>query len=541
MMGRQAHGQERLFYEFSLDGVVPLDHLVRRIDAVLDTSWVHRELAPFYSTLGRPSVDPELMIRMLIVGYVFAIRSEREICRDVQVNLAYRWFCGLGLEDRVPNHSVFSRARSERFRDSDLLRSLFEHVVMSCIEAGLVGGHCFAVDASLIQADANKQRSVPGAQWDKPRSLNRASRAVKEYVATLDDAAFGAASDIVPKFVSPSDPASQWTGAHKGPAFFAYADNYLIDSKRTVIVDVEASRAIRPAEVGAARTMIERTEERFGMKPKCLAGDTAYGAAPMLAWLVKEKDIEPHIPVFDRSARKDGTLSRADFTYDADHNVYICPQGKPLTTTGRVHQDRTVYYRSSRLDCAACPQKSKCCPKAPSRRIPRDIDEDARDHARSLAGTPAFEQSRRDRKKVEMAFAHLKRIFGLGRLRLRGPCGAQDEFLLAATAQNLIKLARNTARPPPLTLACALRQDQPTIQMAETDSATEVKLPRQRRVAAKANLDPGIDSACQIIPPIRSDFCNIICHEQTPAVTRPSRSSATGPIDNYACGTLLHW
>ena len=429
------------------------------------------------------------MIAMLIVGYVFAIRSEREICRDVQVNLAYRWFCGLGLEDSVPNHSVFSRARSERFRDSDLLRTLFEHVVMSCIEAGLVGGQSFAVDASLIQADANKQRSIPGPDWNRQRSLDTASRAVKDYVERLDDAAFGAASDVVPKFVSPSDPASQWTGTHKGPAFFAYADNYLIDTKHTVIVDVEASRAIRPAEVGAARTMIERTEERFGMKPGQLAGDTAYGAAPMLAWLVKEKGIEPHIPVFDKSARKDGTLSRADFTFDADQNIYICPQGKPLTTTGRVHQGRTLYYRASKFDCDACPLKPKCCRKAPSRRLPRDIDEDARDLARSLAGTPAFEQSRRDRKKVEMAFGHLKRIFGLDRLRLRGPRGAQDEFLLAATAQNLMKLVRKIARPPPLAVACALRQSQAAYPMDEGLCAMAVKLPPESRARPKATLN----------------------------------------------------
>ena len=496
MMGQRRRGQERLFYEFSLDEIVPADHMVRRIDAVLDTSWVHRELAPFYSSLGRPSIDPELMIRMLIVGYVFAIRSEREICRDVQVNLAYRWFCGLGLEDSVPNHSVFSRARSERFRDSDILRTLFEQVVMSCIKAGLVGGQCFAVDASLIQADANKQRSIPGADWNRQRSLDTASRAVKDYVETLDDAAFGAASDVVPKFVSPCDPASQWTGAHKGPAFFAYADNYLIDTKHTVIVDVEASRAIRPAEVGAARTMIERTEDCFGMKPRQLAGNTVYGAAPMLAWLVKEKGIEPHIPVFDKSARKDGTLSRADFTFDADQNIYICPQGKRLTTTGRVHQGRTLYYRASKLDCDACPLKPKCCPKAPSRRIPRDIDEDARDLARSLAGTPAFEQSRRDRKKVEMAFAHLKRIFGLGRLRLRGPRGAQDEFLLAATAQNLVKLARKIARPPPLVVACALRQSQAACPMDEGICAKALKLPRQSRARPKTTLN--FNNACTV-------------------------------------------
>ena len=237
-----------------------------------------------------------------------------------------------------------------------------------------------------------------------------------------------------------------------------------------------------------ARTMIERTEQRFGMKPRCLAADTAYGAAEMLAWLVKEKGITPHIPVLDKSGRKDGTLSRADFTFDAEQNIYLCPQGKPLTTTGRVHQNRTLYYRSSKFDCDACPLKPKCCPKAPSRRITRDIDEDARDLARSLVGTPEFEQSRRERKKIEMVFAHLKRIFGLGRLRLRGPCGAQDEFLLAATAQNLKKLAKHIARPPPLAVACAQPQDQPADPMGEAICAKAVKPPRESRAGPNATL-----------------------------------------------------
>jgi transposase len=228
--------------------------------------------------MGRPSIDPELMIRMLVVGYVFAIRSERLICREVQVNLAYRWFCKLGIEDAIPDHSAFSRARNERFREGDVFRRIFERVVEACIAAGLVGGEGFAVDASLIAADANKQRSIAGQDWHRDRDPARSSRAVKEYLATLDDTAWGAASDVVPKFVSPSDPAAQWTGAHKGPAFFAYSDNYLIDVKFGVIVDVEASRAIRQAEVGAARTMIERTEERFGLKPERLVADTAYGS-----------------------------------------------------------------------------------------------------------------------------------------------------------------------------------------------------------------------------------------------------------------------
>ncbi len=296
MMGRRNGNQGHLFYEFRLDEAVPDDHLVRKIGAVLDLSWVHGELEPYYSEVGRPSLDPALMIRMLIVGYVFAIRSERQLCREVQVNLAYRWFCELGLEDRIPDHSAFSRARNLRFREGDVFRHVFERVVGSCIEVGLVGGEGFAVDASIIEADANRQRSIPGKEWHKERDLEGASRAVKDYLATLNDAAFGAATEVEPKFVSPSDPAAQWTGALKGPAFFAYADNYLIDVRFGVIVDVEASRAIRQAEVGAARTMLERTEERFGLKPQRLAADSAYGSAPMLNWLVEKKAIAPTFP-----------------------------------------------------------------------------------------------------------------------------------------------------------------------------------------------------------------------------------------------------
>jgi transposase len=453
MMGRLRHDQGQLFYSFCLEEVVPSDHRVREIASALDLSWVHAELAPHYSHLGRPSIDPVLMIRMLIVGYVFAVRSERLLCREVQVNLAYRWFCGLSIEDTVPDHSAFSRARNERFRDSDIFRRVFERVVEACIAAGLVGGEGFAVDASLIVADANKQRSIPGKEWDKKRDPETASRAVKEYLATLDDAAFGAASDVVPKFVSPSDPAAQWTGAMRGPAFFAYADNYLIDVKFGIIMDVEASRAIRQAEVGAAKTMIERTEQRFGIKPERLAADTAYGAAANLNWVVNDKKIAPHIPVIDKSKREDGTFSREDFTFDKQRNVYICPAFNILTTTGKVMNDDMLFYRASTLDCAACAFKARCCPKEPARKLLRSIYEEARDVARAIAKTEAFEQSCRERKRVEMLFAHLKRILRLGRLRLRGPRGAQFEFTLAAIAQNLRRLAKLMARSPPAVAA----------------------------------------------------------------------------------------
>ena len=457
MMGERTVVQEALFYEFSLERHLPADHLLRSIDRFVDLSGIRAHLRPFYSEIGRPSIDPELLIRMLLVGYCFGIRSERRLCEEVHLNLAYRWFCRLGLEGDVPDHSTFSKNRHGRFRESDLLRELFETTVQRCMAEGLVGGEGFAADASLIKADANKQRSVEGSEEVDWEAMAATRRSVREYLDTLDEAAWGAASEVRPKFISQSDPAAQWTGALKGHAFFAYAANYLIDLDHAVIVDVEASRAIRQAEVGAARTMIDRVQDRFGLYPERLAADTAYGSAEMLGWLVHERGIEPHIPVFDKSQRTDGTFSRDDFAYDHKRDCYICPAGKELRQRQKIYrvprpfvdEDGMMRYRASKLDCQGCALKPQCCPNAPARKIPRSIHEGARDMARDIAKTEAYVTSRRERKKIEMLFAHLKRILKLDRLRLRGPNGARDEFHLAATAQNLRKLAKLIPMPEP--------------------------------------------------------------------------------------------
>ena len=202
MMGCRQVEQVALFYEFSLERHVPADHLLRSIDGFVELGELRRELAAFYSTIGRPSIDPELMIRMLIVGYCFGIRSERRLCEEVHLNLAYRWFCRLGLDGHVPDHSTFSKNRHGRFRESDLLRHVFETVLRRCIREGLVGGEAFAIDASLIRADANRQKGIEGEKGLPPEATGRA---VEEYMAVLDDAACGAATDVVPKFVSPAD------------------------------------------------------------------------------------------------------------------------------------------------------------------------------------------------------------------------------------------------------------------------------------------------------------------------------------------------
>jgi transposase len=447
MMGERTVMQEALFYSFSLEDHIPAEHLLRAIDRFVDLSSVRAHLRPFYSETGRPSIDPELMIRMLIVGYCLGIRSERRLCEEVHLNLAYRWFCRLGLDGAVPDHSTFSKNRHGRFRDSDLLREVFEATVRRCMAEGLVGGEGFAVDASLIRADVDRQRAVPGEDGLPP---DASGHAVREYLAVLDDAAFGGATPVVPKQLAPTDPAARWTAASRERAFFAYSTNYMIDLEHAVIVDVEATTALRQAEVTAQRRMIERTHERFGLWPRRLVADAGYGDAPNLAWLVEVRGIEPHIPVFDKSARRDGTFERADFTYDHADDSYVCPGGKRLRPRNRnfaqprslADADGFIRYRASQQDCSGCGLKARCTPNMPARKVTRSIHEGARDLARDIATTDAYVASRRQRKKVEMLFAHLKRILGLGRLRLRGPQGARDEFHLAAMAQNLRKMAK---------------------------------------------------------------------------------------------------
>lgn len=385
MMGQLEGGTAKLFYEFSLEDMVPQDHLLRKIDRFLDFDDLRSHLKPFYSHTGRPSIDPELMCRMLIVGYCFGIRSERQLCDEVHLNLAYRWFCQLGLEDKVPNHSTFSKARHGRFRESDLFRKLFEQVVLRCMSEGLVKGEGFAVDASLIRANASEARAVDKGDPIDWSDLKIASRPVTEYLEAIDQAQ---EEEAPRKKTSLTDPTARWTAAVGGRARFTWSTNYLLDIETSVIVDVEATQAYRKSEVHAARTMIDRTEVRFGLKPERLLGDGAYGSAELLGWIVDEKKI------------------------------------------------------ARNTDCSACTLKDQCCPTSPFKKVGRSIYEHARDEVRRLRTTKEYQQSKHDRKKVEMAFAHLKRILDFRRLRLRGPTGAQDEFLLAATVQNLRKLTR---------------------------------------------------------------------------------------------------
>ena len=450
MMGRRKRDQGKLFYEFRLEDRIPENHLLRRMNVFVAAalSDLHKELEPYYSAIGRPSVDPELMIRMLIVGYCFGLRSERQLTQEVELHLAYRWFCKLDLDDEIPHHSTFSANRLGRFRESDLLRHIFERVVWSAMAIGLVKGEGFAVDASVLEANASRYHGKAPEELDWT-DKQRQTRAIAEYLAALDETAEPNPDRKVPKVISPSDPSSAWTAKANKRVQFGYGLNYLIDIENAVIIDVEATPARTYDEVEATKTMIDRTEACFDLKPRRLAADTAYGTGKFLGWLVKEKKITPHIPVWEKGDREDGIFSRSDFIWDKRRGVYICPNGRLLRTSGTVHDGRRCSIRASKRDCDVCPLRPKCCPKEEARKIARDLHEDAREVARRKMKTKAFIKSRDERKRVEMRFAHLKTHHGFERLRLRGLSGARDEFHLAAIVQNLKTLGLRLVRPPP--------------------------------------------------------------------------------------------
>ena len=359
MMGERTVMQEALFYGFSLERHVPDDHMLRSIDRFVDLSDVRAHLEPFYSAMGRPSIDPELMIRMLLVGYCFGIRSERRLCEEVHLNLAYRWFCRLGLDSEVPDHSTFSKNRHGRFRESDLLRQVFETVVARCMAEGLVGGEGFAVDASMIAADAHRQRGVARAGALDPRS----NRAVAEYLAVLNDAAFGGATRASRSRLPDRSRRPLRRGANR---CLLRLCRQLSDRSEACGDHGRGSDDRHASGRGHGGQDDDRPHGRAVRRPAhALAADTGYGSAEMLAWLVDERGIEPHIPVFDKSGRKDGTFSRSDFAYDHEGDVYICPGGKELKIYHRNYskprecmtKDGRSSIRASKYDCDACELK----------------------------------------------------------------------------------------------------------------------------------------------------------------------------------------
>jgi transposase len=441
MMGQQPR-TESLFYYFRLQDQIPEDHLLRLIDRHVDFSFVREQLKDYYSPMGRPSIDPEVLIRLLLVGYLYGITSERRLLEEVRMHLAYRWFTRLGFEEEIPDHSTFSKNRHGRFRQCGVFRKVFEEIVRRCQEAGLVEGRKLAVDGTLVGANASNQSRVPR---EKLVEVAQISRTVQEYLAELErqnPVADRDESRNVQDTVSSTDPDAAWA-IKSGPATLGYYDNYLVDTASRIILSVDATPARFRQEVLAARRMIEHVAQ-LGVRPENLAADKAYGSGEFLAWLL-ERNIQPHIPVIDRRHQTRGHFTRDAFRYEPKENTYYCPEGKPLHYRGEKRSSQGYAYCSTEAQCQGCPQK-KLCTTGPFRHLFVHRHEPARQIARGLTLTPAYKQSQRARYKVEALFAELKQQVKLRRVRLRRLWNVAEQFHLAAAAQNLKRLVHHLAQ-----------------------------------------------------------------------------------------------
>jgi len=380
-------------------------------------------------------------LRLLLIGYLYGITSERRLLEEVKMHLAYRWFTRPDFGTEIPEHSAFSKNRHGRFRQSGIFREVFEEIVCRCLKEGLVEGKNLAVDGTMIKADASQASRVPRAQF---KAAAQVAKTAAEYLTELEQDNPVSGSEMI----STTGPDAILATKGGRTAAMAYYDNYLIDTASRVIVEVEATPARFSQETIAARRMVERVE-KLGIRAEELAADKAYGSGEFLAWLLA-RGVQPHIPVIDRRHQTNGYFTHDQFRYEPAENAFYCPEGKVLSFKGSRRDSHGYLYRSTEAQCMNCPQK-KHCTSGPYRRLFVHQQESVRQTVRALAGTPAYERSRRARYKIEALFAELKQRMGLGRVRLRRLWNVGEQFLLAATAQNLKRLVR-FLKPRPTTL-----------------------------------------------------------------------------------------
>ena len=442
MMGHHSRG-EALFYYFRLEDQVPENHLLRLIDKHLDFGLVRERLKDSYSENGRPSIDPELLLRILLIGYLYGITSERKLVEELRMHLAWRWFTGLSFDQEIPHHSTFSKNRHGRFQESKVFEQLFEQIVRQCVEVGWVEGKELSVDGSFVEANAAKESRVPREQLAAAAQVHHT---IRQYLQELEEQNPVEEPVHEQDQVSTTDPDSTYATKGGTPARLGYYDNYLVDNHSCVIVGVQATAARMSQETVAAQNMLNRFAEWQGCEPTSLGADTTYGNGEFLQWLA-DRSITPYMRTRDSIHRtKSPFYGPEHFTYQPEHNRYICPAGQPLNYGGRVHRNRAFNYIGTRKRCGGCALKAQCT-SAPFRSLNIHQHEAARQRARELANTPEFTRAQRQRKKVEALFAELKNQIGLRRLRLRRLKFVREQFFLAAAAQNLKRLVRFLSQP----------------------------------------------------------------------------------------------
>ena len=448
MMGHHARS-EALFYYFRLEDQVPENHLLRLIDKHISFEFVRQQLKDRYSETGRPSIDPELLLHILLIGYLYGIPSERKLVEELRMHLAWRWFTGLSFEQEVPHHSTFSKNRHGRFQESKLFEQLFEQIVRQCVEVGLVRGNDLSVDGSFVEANAAKESRIPREQLGEAAQVHHS---VRQYLQEVEEQ--NPMEEPVHKQdeVSTTDPDSTYATKGSMPARLGYYDNYLVDNDSCVIVGVQATAARMSQETVAAQDMLTRFVQRHGREPASIAADATYGNGEFLHWLL-DRGITPYMRTRDSALRKNNPgYGPERFTYMPESNSYRCPAGEQLNYVGLNVRNRAHAYLGSAKRCGARSQKAQCTTRR-YKYLAIHIHESVRQRARELANTPEFSAAQRQRKKVEALFAELKNQIGLRRLRLRRMKFVREQFFLAAAAQNIKRLVRFLSRPTaPLTL-----------------------------------------------------------------------------------------
>ena len=437
MMG-QHDRSEALFYYFRLEDQVPETHLLRLIEKHISFAFVRERLKASYSDTGRPSIDPELLLRILLIGYLYGVTSERKLVEELRMHLAWRWFTGLGFDQEIPHHSTFSKNRHGRFQESKLFEELFEQIVKQCVEVGLVQGKHLSVDGSFVEANAAKESRIPREQLAEAAQVNQT---VRQYLVELEQQNPVEEPVHEQDQVSTTDPDSTYATKGGTPARLGYYDNYLVDNHSCVIVGVQATAARLSQETVAAQDMIARFCQWQGQKPASVAADATYGNGEFLQWLL-DRRITPYMRTRDSARRKKSPFYGPErFTYQSESNSYRCPAGEQLNYVGLNVRNRAHAYIGSAKRCGACSLKALCT-SGRYKYLAIHMHEPARQQARELANTAAFASAQRARKKVEALFAELKHRMGVGRLRLRRMKFVREQFFLAAAAQNIRRLVR---------------------------------------------------------------------------------------------------
>jgi transposase len=450
MMG-QHDRSEALFYYFRLEDQVPETHLLRLIEKHISIAFVREKLKASYSDTGRPSIDPELLLRILLIGYLYGITSERKLVEELRMHLAWRWFTGLGFDQEIPHHSTFSKNRHGRFQESKLFEELFEQIVKQCVEVGLVQGKHLSVDGSFVEANAAKESRIPREQLAEAAQVNQS---VRQYLVELEQQNPTEEPVHQQDQVSTTDPDATYATKGGIPARMGYYDNYLIDNDSCVIVGVQATAARMSQETVAAQDMLTRFTQWQERTPESVAADTTYGNGEFLHWLA-DRSITPYMRTRDSALRKNNPgYGPERFAYQPESNTYLCPAGEQLNYVGLNVRNRAHAYIGSAKRCGACLQKGQCT-TGRYKYLAIHMHESVRQRARELAQTPEFAKAQRDRKKVEALFAELKNQIGLRRLRLRRLKFVREQFFLAAVAQNIKRLVRFLSQPTTPTMEAA--------------------------------------------------------------------------------------